>query len=168
MKRKEKKIFKIIGITTTNEIIGVDCYFSYSDGDCDCGYVGTGFDPISKESVKHMNTLSYAKEFVRDCFQPAYIREQFGSIDKAARLFLTELCDNEYIGQDISYLLDYKSGLDKVKTDGEQLFGFVPETFNCCGGGRIFGKSASITPKTKWAKLYEPELLKEIFKTEAA
>ena len=165
MKRKEKKIFKIIGITTTNEIVGVDCYFSYSDGDCDCGYVGTRFDPISKESVKHMNTLSYAKEFIRDCFQLDEIREQFGSIDKAARLLLTEI-DCEYIGQDISYLLDYKSGLDKVKTDGEQLFGFVPETFNCCGGGRIFGKSASITPKTKWAKLYEPELLKEIFKIE--
>ena len=153
MKRKEKKIFKIIGITTTNEIIGVDCYFSYSDGDCDCGYVGTGFDPISKESVKHMNTLSYAKEFVRDCFQPDYIREHFGSIDKAARLLLTELCDNEYIGQDISYLLDYKSGLDKVKKDWVELFGYVPETFNCCGGGRMFGKSAHITPKTKWAKL---------------
>lgn len=168
MKRKEKKIFKIIGITTTNEIVGVDCYFSYSDGDCDCGYVGTGFDPISKESVKHMNTLSYAKEFVRDCFQPDYIREHFGSIDKAARLLLTELCDNEYIGQDISYLLDYKSGLDKVKKDWVELFGYVPETFNCCGGGRMFGKSAHITPKTKWAKLYEPELLKEIFKTEAA
>ena len=163
MKNKEKKIFKIIGITTTNEIIGVDCYFSHSDGMC--GYVGTGFDPISKESVKHMNTLSYAKEFVRDCFQPDYIREHFGSIDKAARLLLTEI-DGEYIGQDNSYLFDYKSGLDKVKTDGEQLFGFVPETFNCCGGGRIFGKSASITPKTKWAKLYEPELLKEIFKIE--
>ena len=163
MKNKEKKIFKIIGITKTNEIIGVDCYFSHSDGMC--GYVGTSFDPISKESVKHMNTLSYAKEFIRDCFQLDEIREQFGSIDKAARLLLTEI-DCEYIGQDISYLLDYKSGLDKVKTDGEQLFGFVPETFNCCGGGRIFGKSASITPKTKWAKLYEPELLKEIFKIE--
>jgi hypothetical protein len=167
MKRKEKKIFKIIGITTTNEIIGVDCYFSYSDGDCDCGYVGTGFDPISKESVKHMNTLSYAKEFVRDCFQPDYIREHFGSIDKAARLLLTEI-DGEYIGQDNSYLFDYKSGLDKVKKDWVELFGYVPETFNCCGGGRMFGKSAHITPKTKWAKLYEPELLKEIFKTEAA
>jgi hypothetical protein len=165
MKRKEKKIFKIIGITTTNEIIGVDCYFSHSDGMC--GYVGTRFDPISKESVKHMNTLSYAKEFIRDCFQLDEIHERFGSIDKAARLLLTELSD-EYIGQDNSYLFEYKSGLDKVKADGEQLFGFVPETFNCCGGGRIFGKSASITPKTKWAKLYEPELLKEIFKTEAA
>ena len=165
MKRKEKKIFKIIGITTTNEIVGVDCYFSYSDGDCDCGYVGTRFDPISKESVKHMNTLSYAKEFVRDCFQPDYIREHFGSIDKAARLLLTEI-DGDYIGHDDSEIFEYKSGLDKVKTDGEQLFGFVPETFNCCGGGRIFGKSASITPKTKWAKLYEPELLKEIFKIE--
>ena len=163
MKRKEKKIFKIIGITTTNEIVGVDCYFSYSDGMC--GYVGTRFDPISKESVKHMNTLSYAKEFIRDCFQLDEIHERFGSIDKAARLLLTELSD-EYIGQDNSYLFEYKSGLDKVKTDGEQLFGFVPETFNCCGGGRIFGKSASITPKTKWAKLYEPELLKEIFKIE--
>ena len=165
MKRKEKKIFKIIGITTTNEIIGVDCYFSYSDGDCDCGYVGTTFDPISKESVKHMNTLSYAKEFVRDCCQPDYIHERFGSIDKAARLLLTEI-DGEYIGHDDSEIFEYKSGLDKVKTDGEQLFGFVPETFNCCGGGRMFGKSASITPKTKWAKLYEPELLKEIFKIE--
>ena len=163
MKRKEKKIFKIIGITTTNEIVGVDCYFSRSDGMC--GYVGSGFDPISKESVKHMNTLSYAKEFIRDCFQLDEIREQFGSIDKAARLLLTELSD-EYIGQDNSYLFEYKSGLDKVKADGEQLFGFVPETFNCCGGGRMFGKSASITPKTKWAKLYEPELLKEIFKIE--
>jgi hypothetical protein len=163
MKRKEKKIFKIIGITTTNEIIGVDCYFSHSDGMC--GYVGTRFDPISKESVKHMNTLSYAKEFIRDCFQLDEIHERFGSIDKAARLLLTELSD-EYIGQDNSYLFEYKSGLDKVKADGEQLFGFVPETFNCCGGGRIFGKSASITPKTKWAKLYEPELLKEIFKIE--
>ena len=163
MKNKEKKIFKIIGITTTNEIIGVDCYFSHSDGMC--GYVGTRFDPISKESVKHMNTLSYAKEFIRDCFQLDEIHERFGSIDKAARLLLTELSD-EYIGQDNSYLFEYKSGLDKVKTDGEQLFGFVPETFNCCGGGRMFGKSASITPKTKWAKLYEPELLKEIFKIE--
>ena len=165
MKRKEKKIFKIIGITTTNEIVGVDCYFSYSDGDCDCGYVGTRFDPISKESVKHMNTLSYAKEFIRDCFQLDEIREQFGSIDKAARLLLTEI-DGDYIGHDDSEIFEYKSGLDKVKTDGEQLFGFVPETFNCCGGGRMFGKSASITPKTKWAKLYEPELLKEIFKIE--
>ena len=163
MKNKEKKIFKIIGITTTNEIIGVDCYFSHSDGMC--GYVGTRFDPISKESVKHMNTLSYAKEYIRDCFSTDEIHERFGSIDKAARLLLTELSD-EYIGQDNSYLFDYKSGLDKVKADGEQLFGFVPETFNCCGGGRIFGKSASITPKTKWAKLYEPELLKEIFKIE--
>ena len=163
MKNKEKKIFKIIGITKTNEIIGVDCYFSHSDGMC--GYVGSNFDPISKESVKHMNTLSYAKEFIRDCFQLDEIHERFGSIDKAARLLLTELSD-EYIGQDNSYLFEYKSGLDKVKTDGEQLFGFVPETFNCCGGGRIFGKSASITPKTKWAKLYEPELLKEIFKIE--
>lgn len=163
MKNKEKKIFKIIGITKTNEIIGVDCYFSHSDGMC--GYVGTRFDPISKESVKHMNTLSYAKEFIRDCFQLDEIHERFGSIDKAARLLLTEI-DGEYIGQDNSYLFDYKSGLDKVKADGEQLFGFVPETFNCCGGGRIFGKSASITPKTKWAKLYEPELLKEIFKIE--
>ena len=163
MKNKEKKIFKIIGITTTNEIIGVDCYFSHSDGMC--GYVGTRFDPISKESVKHMNTLSYAKEYIRDCFSTDEIHERFGSIDKAARLLLTEI-DGEYIGQDNSYLFDYKSGLDKVKADGEQLFGFVPETFNCCGGGRIFGKSASITPKTKWAKLYEPELLKEIFKIE--
>ena len=163
MKNKEKKIFKIIGITKTNEIIGVDCYFSHSDGMC--GYVGTRFDPISKESVKHMNTLSYAKEFIRDCFQLDEIHERFGSIDKAARLLLTELSD-EYIGQDNSYLFEYKSGLDKVKADGEQLFGFVPETFNCCGGGRMFGKSASITPKTKWAKLYEPELLKEIFKIE--
>ena len=163
MKRKEKKIFKIIGITTTNEIVGVDCYFSYSDGMC--GYVGSNFEPISKESVKHMNTLSYAKEFIRDCFQLDEIHERFGSIDKAARFLLTEI-DGEYIGQDNSYLFDYKSGLDKVKTDGEQLFGFVPETFNCCGGGRMFGKSASITPKTKWAKLYEPELLKEIFKIE--
>ena len=167
MKRKEKKIFKIIGITTTNEIVGVDCYFSHSDGMC--GYVGTRFDPISKESVKHMNTLSYAKEYIRDCFSTDEIHERFGSIDKAARLLLTEHrydLSDEYIGQDNSYLFDYKSGLDKVKTDGEQLFGFVPETFNCCGGGRIFGKSASITPKTKWAKLYEPELLKEIFKIE--
>ena len=163
MKNKEKKIFKIIGITKTNEIIGVDCYFSHSDGMC--GYVGTSFDPISKESVKHMNTLSYAKEFIRDCFQLDEIHERFGSIDKAARLLLTEI-DGEYIGQDNSYLFDYKSGLHKVKTDGEQLFGFVPETFNCCGGCRMFGKSASITPKTKWAKLYEPELLKEIFKIE--
>ena len=163
MKRKEKKIFKIIGITKTNEIIGVDCYFSHSDGMC--GYVGTSFDPISKESVKHMNTLSYAKEYIRDCFSTDEIHERFGSIDKAARLLLTEI-DGEYIGQDNSYLFEYKSGLDKVKTDGEQLFGFVPETFNCCGGGRMFGKSASITPKTKWAKLYEPELLKEIFKIE--
>lgn len=163
MKNKEKKIFKIIGITTTNEIIGVDCYFSHSDGMC--GYVGTRFDPISKESVKHMNTLSYAKEYIRDCFSTDEIHERFGSIDKAARLLLTEI-DGEYIGQDNSYLFEYKSGLDKVKTDGEQLFGFVPETFNCCGGGRMFGKSASITPKTKWAKLYEPELLKEIFKIE--
>ena len=163
MKRTEKKIFKIIGITTTNEIIGVDCYFSYSDGMC--GYVGTRFDPISKESVKHMNTLSYAKEYIRDCFSTDEIHERFGSIDKAARFLLTEI-DGEYIGQDNSYLFEYKSGLDKVKTDGEQLFGFVPETFNCCGGGRMFGKSASITPKTKWAKLYEPELLKEIFKIE--
>ena len=163
MKRKEKKIFKIIGITTTNEIVGVDCYFSYSDGMC--GYVGSNFEPISKESVKHMNTLSYAKEYIRDCFSTDEIHERFGSIDKAARLLLTEI-DGEYIGQDNSYLFDYKSGLDKVKTDGEQLFGFVPETFNCCGGGRMFGKSASITPKTKWAKLYEPELLKEIFKIE--
>ena len=163
MKRKEKKIFKIIGITTTNEIIGVDCYFSYSDGMC--GYVGTGFDPISKESVKHMNTLSYAKEFVRDCFSTDEIHERFGSIDKAARFLLTEI-DGDYIGHDDSEIFEYKSGLDKVKTDGEQLFGFVPETFNCCGGGRMFGKSASITPKTKWAKLYEPELLKEIFKIE--
>ena len=167
MKRKEKKIFKIIGITTTNEIIGVDCYFSHSDGMC--GYVGTRFDPISKESVKHMNTLSYAKEYIRDCFSTDEIHERFGSIDKAARLLLTEHrydWSDEYIGQDNSYLFEYKSGLDKVKTDGEQLFGFVPETFNCCGGGRMFGKSASITPKTKWAKLYEPELLKEIFKIE--
>ena len=163
MKNKEKKIFKIIGITTTNEIIGVDCYFSHSDGMC--GYVGTRFDPISKESVKHMNTLSYAKEYIRDCFSTDEIHERFGSIDKAARLLLTEI-DGDYIGHDDSYLFDYKSGLDKVKTDGEQLFGFVPETFNCCGGGRMFGKSVSITPKTKWAKLYEPELLKEIFKIE--
>ena len=163
MKRKEKKIFKIIGITTTNEIIGVDCYFSHSDGMC--GYVGSNFDPISKESVKHMNTLSYAKEYIRDCFSTDEIHERFGSIDKAARLLLTEI-DGDYIGHDDSEIFEYKSGLDKVKTDGEQLFGFVPETFNCCGGGRIFGKSASITPKTKWAKLYEPELLKEIFKIE--
>jgi hypothetical protein len=163
MERKEKKIFKIIGITTTNEIVGVDCYFSYSDEMC--GYVGSNFEPISKESVKHMNTLSYAKEYIRDCFSTDEIHERFGSIDKAARLLLTEI-DGEYIGQDNSYLFEYKSGLDKVKTDGEQLFGFVPETFNCCGGGRMFGKSASITPKTKWAKLYEPELLKEIFKIE--
>ena len=112
-----------------------------------------------------MNTLSYAKEFIRDCFQLDEIHERFGSIDKAARFLLTEI-DGEYIGQDNSYLFEYKSGLDKVKTDGEQLFGFVPETFNCCGGGRMFGKSSSITPKTKWAKLYEPELLKEIFKIE--
>ena len=163
MKRKEKKIFKIIGITTTNEIVGVDCYFSHSDGMC--GYVGTNFDPISKESVKHMNTLSYAKEYIRDCFSTDEIHERFGSIDKAARLLLTEI-DGDYIGHDDSEIFEYKSGLDKVKTDGEQLFGFVPETFNCCGGGRMFGKSASITPKTKWAKLYEPELLKEIFKIE--
>ena len=163
MKNKEKKIFKIIGITKTNEIIGVDCYFSHSDGMC--GYVGTGFDPISKESVKHMNTLSYAKEYIRDCFSTDEIHERFGSIDKAARLLLTEI-DGDYIGHDDSEIFEYKSGLDKVKTDGEQLFGFVPETFNCCGGGRMFGKSASITPKTKWAKLYEPELLKEIFKIE--
>ena len=163
MKRKEKKIFKIIGITTTNEIVGVDCYFSYSDGMC--GYVGSNFEPISKESVKHMNTLSYAKEFVRDCFSTDEIHERFGSIDKAARFLLTEI-DGDYIGHDDSEIFEYKSGLDKVKTDGEQLFGFVPETFNCCGGGRMFGKSASITPKTKWAKLYEPELLKEIFKIE--
>ena len=163
MKNKEKKIFKIIGITTTNEIIGVDCYFSHSDGMC--GYVGSNFDPISKESVKHMNTLSYAKEYIRDCFSTDEIHERFGSIDKAARLLLTEI-DGDYIGHDDSEIFEYKSGLDKVKTDGEQLFGFVPETFNCCGGGRIFGKSASITPKTKWAKLYEPELLKEIFKIE--
>ena len=163
MKRKEKKIFKIIGITTTNEIVGVDCYFSYSDGMC--GYVGSNFEPISKESVKHMNTLSYAKEYIRDCFSTDEIHERFGSIDKAARLLLTEI-DGDYIGHDDSEIFEYKSGLDKVKTDGEQLFGFVPETFNCCGGGRIFGKSASITPKTKWAKLYEPELLKEIFKIE--
>jgi len=163
MERKEKKIFKIIGITTTNEIVGVDCYFSYSDGMC--GYVGSNFEPISKESVKHMNTLSYAKEFVRDCFSTDEIHERFGSIDKAARFLLTEI-DGDYIGHDDSEIFEYKSGLDKVKTDGEQLFGFVPETFNCCGGGRMFGKSASITPKTKWAKLYEPELLKEIFKIE--
>jgi hypothetical protein len=163
MKRKEKKIFKIIGITTTNEIVGVDCYFSYSDGMC--GYVGSNFEPISKESVKHMNTLSYAKEYIRDCFSTDEIHERFGSIDKAARLLLTEI-DGDYIGHDDSEIFEYKSGLDKVKTDGEQLFGFVPETFNCCGGGRMFGKSASITPKTKWAKLYEPELLKEIFKIE--
>ena len=163
MKNKEKKIFKIIGITKTNEIIGVDCYFSHSDGMC--GYVGTRFDPISKESVKHMNTLSYAKEYIRDCFSTDEIHERFGSIDKAARLLLTEI-DGDYIGHDDSEIFEYKSGLDKVKTDGEQLFGFVPETFNCCGGGRMFGKSASITPKTKWAKLYEPELLKEIFKIE--
>ena len=163
MKNKEKKIFKIIGITTTNEIIGVDCYFSHSDGMC--GYVGTRFDPISKESVKHMNTLSYAKEYIRDCFSTDEIHERFGSIDKAARLLLTEI-DGDYIGHDDSEIFEYKSGLDKVKTDGEQLFGFVPETFNCCGGGRMFGKSSSITPKTKWAKLYEPELLKEIFKIE--
>ena len=163
MKRKEKKIFKIIGITTTNEIVGVDCYFSYSDGMC--GYVGSNFEPISKESVKHMNTLSYAKEYIRDCFSTDEIHERFGSIDKAARLLLTEI-DGDYIGHDDSEIFEYKSGLDKVKTDGEQLFGFVPETFNCCGGGRMFGKSSSITPKTKWAKLYEPELLKEIFKIE--
>ena len=163
MKRKEKKIFKIIGITTTNEIVGVDCYFSYSDGMC--GYVGSNFEPISKESVKHMNTLSYAKEYIRDCFSTDEIHERFGSIDKAARFLLTEI-DGDYIGHDDSEIFEYKSGLDKVKTDGEQLFGFVPETFNCCGGGRMFGKSASITPKTKWAKLYEPELLKEIFKIE--
>ena len=163
MKRKEKKIFKIIGITTTNEIVGVDCYFSYSDGMC--GYVGSNFEPISKESVKHMNTLSYAKEYIRDCFSTDEIHERFGSIDKAARLLLTEI-DGDYIGHDDSEIFEYKSGLDKVKTDGEQLFGFVPETFNCCGGGRMFGKSVSITPKTKWAKLYEPELLKEIFKIE--
>ena len=163
MKRKEKKIFKIIGITTTNEIVGVNFYFSHSDGMC--GYVGSNFDPISKESVKHMNTLSYAKEYIRDCFSTDEIHERFGSIDKAARLLLTEI-DGDYIGHDDSEIFEYKSGLDKVKTDGEQLFGFVPETFNCCGGGRMFGKSASITPKTKWAKLYEPELLKEIFKIE--
>ena len=163
MERKEKKIFKIIGITTTNEIVGVDCYFSYSDGMC--GYVGSNFEPISKESVKHMNTLSYAKEYIRDCFSTDEIHERFGSIDKAARLLLTEI-DGDYIGHDDSEIFEYKSGLDKVKTDGEQLFGFVPETFNCCGGGRMFGKSSSITPKTKWAKLYEPELLKEIFKIE--
>lgn len=120
-----------------------------------CGYVGTNFDPISKESVKHMNTLTYAKEYIRDCFQPDEIHERFGSIDKAARLLLTELCD-EYIGQDNSYLFEYKEGLDKVKNAGVELFGYVPETFNCCGGGRMFGKNMTITPKTKWAKLYEP------------
>lgn len=66
----------------------MDCYFSHSDGMC--GYVGSNFDPISKESVKHMNTLSYAKEYIRDCFSTDEIHERFGSIDKAARLLLTE------------------------------------------------------------------------------
>ena len=163
MKNKEKKIFKIIGVTTTNEIIGVDYYFSHSD--VMCGYVGSNFDPISKQEVKRMNTLTYAKEYVRDCFSPDEIHERFGSIDKAARLLLTD-STGDYIGHDDSDLFEYKEGLNKVKNDGVELFGYVPETFNCCGGGRMFGNNATITPKTKWAKLYEPQLLKKIFETE--
>ena len=165
-KRIQNDLNKIIGITAYLEVICVDYYFEhgkdFNGGDFK-GYTGTRYNPVSKQEVKHMNTLVYAKEYVCDAIPTEDIRKKFGSITKAAKAFLADM-DGDYLGHDNSYFGKYGTQLDALAMNQQNIFGYIPATFTCCGGGRMFG--SSITHDTKWALLLEPELLLKILEVE--
>lgn len=160
---KETFIWKVIGITDDRTIVCVDRKFSYSHGLK--GYTGSRFDAISKEEVKRCNTISYAKEYICDTIGKDEIKAISGSILNGAKTALREK-EGLYLGHDTSYLNNYGKDLERIGKEYKDIFGFIPKTFNCIGGGRMFGGSG-ITEKTKWAVLLEPKLLEKILKFEA-
>ena len=165
MAKIEKEIYKVIGITVDLDVICVDRYFDYDTTmkDSHHGYTGNRYNFVTKKEVRHMNTLAYAKEYITDAIPLKELKETFGSVDKAARIALSEI-DGEYLGHDNSYVNRYGKQLDNLAMMQQNIFGCKPATFNCYGGGRIFG--STITHATKWALLLEPELLAEILKVE--
>ena len=158
---KETFIRKVIGIAE-GTIVCVDRKFVYSHGMK--GYTGTRFDAISKEEVRERNTISYAKEYICDCMGEREVKKIYGSILNGAKTALREK-EGLYLGHDDSYLDKYGKDLERIGREYKDLFGFIPETFNCCGGGRMFGGNG-INEDTKWAVLLEPELLSKILKFE--
>ena len=167
MAKIEKEIYKIIGITAELEVIGVDHYFDYDTKKKDSfhGYTGTRYNFVTKKEVRHMNTLAYATEYITDAIPLKELKEKCGSIAKAAKIALCEK-DGEYLGHDNSYFNKYGEQLDNLAKTQQNIFGCKPATFNCCGGGRMFGGYSSITHDTKWALLLEPALLAEILEVE--
>ena len=166
MAKIEKEIYKIIGITVDLEVIGVDRYFDYDTKKKDSlhGYSGTCYTPVSKQDVRHWNTLEYAKEYVCDCMTASEIHQKFGSIARAAKIALSEI-DGEYLGHDNSKFNKYGEQLDNLAKTQQNIFRDKPATFNYCGGC-MFGGNSSITHDTKWALLLEPALLAEILEVE--
>ena len=160
---KETMIWKVIGITEDRTVICVDRKFQYAGGMA--GYTGSRYDAISHDEVKRCNTLAYAKEYLCEAIGETEIKSRCGSILKGAKIFLAEK-DGLYVGHDASYLNQYGTDLERIGKEHKDIFGFIPETFNCCGGGRMFGGDSSINEDTKWAVLLEPKLLAKILKFE--
>ena len=159
-KRIQKDFYKIIGITADLEVICVDYYFKIDKEYL--GYTGSHYQPVSKQEVRHMSTIAYAKEYLCDAIGKDEVKRISGSVDRGARIALAEM-DGMYIGHDVPSC-KYYDALETLGKNQQNIFGYRPETFTCVGGGRMFG--SSITYDTKWALLLESDLLQKILKLE--
>ena len=159
-KRIQKDLYKIIGITTDLEVICVDYYFKHSK--TLFGYTGTRYQPVSKQEVRHWSSIAYAKEYLCDAIGRDEVKAISGSVDRGARQALAEM-DGMFIGHDVPSS-NYYDALETLGKTQQNIFGYLPETFTCVGGGRMFG--SSITHDTKWAILFEQDLLLKILELE--
>lgn len=160
MKKVQKDLYKIIGITTDMEVICVDYYFKHDK--TLFGYTGSRLQPVSKQEVRHWSSIAYAKEYLCDAIGKDEVKAISGSVDRGARQALAEM-DGMFIGHDVPDHHYYDS-LETLGKNQQNIFGYRPATFTCVGGGRMFG--LSITHDTKWALLLEPTLLAEILEVE--
>ena len=156
MKRIETTFNTFIGIID-REVIFMDETFDHGDGFC--GATGSRFQPVSKKVVKRMNTRAYAKEYLTDWIGESELKAKFGSVARAVDIFMAEN-KGEYIGHDSSYIYQnvFSVQLEMIGKAYKDIFGFVPATWECVGGGRMFG-TGGINFDTKWDVLTNPSIL---------
>ena len=152
----ETKFNTFIGIID-REVIFMNETFDNGDGFC--GATCSQFRPVSKQEVKHMNTRAYAKEYLIDSSGESELKAKFGSVAKAVDIFMAEN-KGEYIGGDSSYIYqnEFSVQLEMIGKAYKDIFGFVPATWECMGGGRMFG-TGGINSDSKWDVLANPSIL---------